>query len=149
MEFDVSAGTVLTNQIELGLLTKAWWQSVSWTQAHPFSSTRGAWALPGGDIDPSFTPVPNTINGSVVSFDITNYFASLMGSGGTMAHYGFLLKAINSSLAGVQLHSVQGLGTRPRVRATFKATCTTQGYGLYQSVFELGENGAALTEKLQ
>ncbi|HCM38679.1 MAG: hypothetical protein A2070_13260 [Bdellovibrionales bacterium GWC1_52_8] len=151
LRFDVkeNADGSLSNKLELDLLAKPWWQTANWTEAHPFSATQGIWNAPGGDTDPSFTPILNSVSGSVVSFDITTYFRNLMSSNGAIPHYGFLLKAVNATMNSVSLHSVQGAGTHPRVEATFSAACTNQGYGTYRSVFELGGDGQGSIEKLE
>ncbi|OFZ82948.1 MAG: hypothetical protein A2603_11010 [Bdellovibrionales bacterium RIFOXYD1_FULL_55_31] len=151
LKFDVSADDEgsLANKVQLNLLAKPWWQSASWSTAHPFSATRGAWGTPGGDIDPAFTPILSAVSGSVVSFDITTYFKNLMRSNGSVPHYGFLMKAVNGTMNNVKLHSVQGYGVRPRVEATFTATCNTQGYGTYRSVFPLGGEAEGSVSKLE
>jgi hypothetical protein len=128
----------LNGQITLQLLAKPWWQTVNWAQAYPFTLS-GMWAVPGGDVDPSFTPVVGTLNGQgELSFDITSYFSTMIEQQNTIVHYGMMLTATNSSLSQTDLVSTQGadVSTRPAVVSTY--SCLGGSAVPTQQIFRLG-----------
>jgi hypothetical protein len=138
LQFDVgnSGGQSLGGLISLKLLSRPWWQNTDWLHAHFFSGT-GLWAQPGGDFDPSFTPVAATVSGGTISFDVTTYFRSLISSSNPV-HYGMMLVASGTSLQPVVLISAQGQGGQyegsgPRVVSTYN--CISPA-GLQQGVVQ-------------
>jgi hypothetical protein len=125
--FDISssAETSLTNKLNLNLLSRPWWQSTNWLNAHTFS-TQGKWSTPGGDINSSFTTVASTQTGNTVTFDLTTYFKSILAQTDPV-HYGVLIQATSSTLNAVKLLSVQTTSTtqRPRVVSTYNCIRTS------------------------
>ncbi len=114
----------LTGKIDLRLLSKPWWQDVTWDNAHYFSSS-GRWAAAGGDTDSSFTAVIGTPSGSTVEFDVTEYFRLLIDKLNQVAHYGMILSPAGSSLGRVEFASTQYETStqRPRIVATYTGSC--------------------------
>lgn len=147
--FDIEAnGEPMTGKLTLQLLGQPWWQSANWEKAHPFSTKKGIWKTPGGFVDSSYSFPANTLNGTTIGFNITDYFKALMNSNGGMPHYGFLIQSLNASLAEASLYSTQS-GSRPRVEAVYTADCGMQGTGVYRSTFELGSTAPARTERIE
>jgi hypothetical protein len=132
---DDSGGQSLGGLISLKLLSRPWWQNTDWLHAHFFLET-GVWATPGGDFDSTFTPVTSVVSGSTITFDVTNYFRSLISSSSPV-HYGMMLVA-SSTLQPVVLTSAQTQGsfdgTGPRVVSTYNCVSPS---GLEQSTHEL------------
>jgi hypothetical protein len=103
-----NAGGAALSELSLQTLSKPWWQTVSWTQAFPFSG-KGAWAQAGGDLDSTFTPIAGSTpdSGVTVQFDVTSYFRQLLQNQ-TQPHYGFLIRSAGgASLTPIVLNSVQ------------------------------------------
>jgi hypothetical protein len=103
------------------LLIKPWYQTVTWNRSHFFSS-KGNWALPGGDYDGSQT-FNGTVVGSTIQFDIRDYFRNV-ATYDSLTHFGFLIKS-SGALNQVILASVQYTNPteRPRVVASYTGTC--------------------------
>lgn len=156
--FDIGTNTqslALDGLIQLRTLSKPWFQSVSWTRAHPFSG-RGLWTTPGGDTDPSFFPVQAASTGTnSIQFDITNYFKSLILANGQAVHYGFLLESTSGALPAITLESTQYSDTsaRPRLVSTYTGSCTTSdgsdtGFRLRRRTTILGKKPIVIDELL-
>lgn len=144
LQFTVSnnAGGGLANSLQLGLLSKPWWQTANWSRAHPFSR-QGTWTSAGGDLDSSFSTVLSAApDSTTVSFDITSYLKGLISANGTASHYGFLIQSANSTLSDLQLHSTQvgTVGSRPRIQATYTASCGSGYSALRQRTTYLGSD---------
>jgi hypothetical protein len=136
LEFDVlsnTTGTLNGGQLSLQTLNRPWFQSTNWQVAHPFSSA-GAWTKAGGDVDPTFTPLPSqeidvagTTPETVLSFDITDYLKSLLNLSQPV-HYGMMI-SVNPNYAGdavVSLDSTQSTTQtyHPRVVSTYSCLTT-------------------------
>ncbi|OFZ21997.1 MAG: hypothetical protein A2X94_16200 [Bdellovibrionales bacterium GWB1_55_8] len=141
----------LDDKLSLSTLAGPWWQSVNWTRAHPFSAVRGTWATPGGDVDPAFTPVLSDIDGTTVTFDVTDYFQDLISANGTMPHYGFLMKSSNATLNSVTLRSTQSTSYsyRPRLVSTYTGTCNSNFPSTYRSTVILGDKRVSFSERVE
>jgi hypothetical protein len=127
-----SGGQSLGGLISLKLLNRPWWQNTDWLHAHFFSET-GAWTMPGGDFDSTFTPISSVVSGSTITFDVTTYLQSLISSSSPV-HYGMMLVA-SSSLQPVVLSSAQTQsGNGPRVVSTYNCVSPS---GLEQGSHEL------------
>jgi hypothetical protein len=152
LAFDATSGTPLANQVNLAILAKPWYQTVTWTRAHPFS-TAALWANPGGDIDSAYAEIPSTTSGSTIQFNVTDYFRALIQADGKMTHFGFMLRSAGATLSSAVLKSTQEtmVSARPRVIATYTGNCTTLGInsGLYKRTYYLGPDSAVITEKLE
>ena len=137
----------LAGKVELALLAKPWFQSTSWYTAYPFSR-RGAWSLPGGDVDPGFTPVASTLNSNTLRFDITAYVKALGLASGQATHYGFLLRSKNPTLNSVSLYSVQSSqgGGRPRLVSTYTGTCVQSHSGWSRRTTYFGKDPVVIEE---
>jgi hypothetical protein len=137
----------LAGKLELDLLSKPWFQTVSWTQAHPFSR-RGIWETPGGDMDPSFTGVASAVSASTLRFDITAYLKNLNDLGGKGTHFGFLIRATGGAMNPVTLRSVQtaSVSSRPRLVSTYTGVCIQSGPTLSRTTTYLGDRPVILRE---
>jgi hypothetical protein len=116
----------MTGKLSLNLLSKPWWQSANWEQAHPFA-TSGKWSSPGGDTDSSLTPISSVHSGNTLSFDITSYFRILL-SQNEPVHFGLLLQSTSALLGKVALVSSQSNASldRPRLVSTYQCLHSTQ-----------------------
>ena len=120
-----NTGGAALSQITIQHAAKPWWQTVSWTQAFPFSGA-GTWAQAGGDLDATFTPIAgvsatDTDGSPLIKFDVTAYFKTLLQNQ-NLPHYGFIMRSAGgAALSPVVLNSVQ-LGNQlaqPRLVSTY------------------------------
>ena len=127
------------------LLSRPWWHTVSWQQAHPFSQN-GKWTTAGGDEDNTLTFDSNCNNLSggetcaagEVKFEMTNYFKSLITNANSI-HYGFVIRAL-ANMSAADLLSVQvGETMSPRIVATYTGSCVS-GASSQEKIFYLGED---------
>ncbi len=149
--FNTNDGSSINSgELEIELLSKPWWHSATWNEAHPFSSA-GLWTSPGGDIDSSQsfdTNCTNLSSGSCaageIKFEMTTFFRNLI-SNPNSTHYGFVIRA-NTDISESRIYSVQAeSASSPRIVATYTGTCTTslRERGLfrnsYTKTFYLGQ----------
>ena len=123
-----NVGSAALSQITIQHVAKPWWQTVSWTQAFPFSGA-GNWSQGGGDLDPTFTPIAGATpdSGVTIQFDVTAYLKQLM-TNQNQPHYGFVMRAAGGvALSQVVLDSVQytDMSVRPRLVSTYTCQAPT------------------------
>lgn len=123
------SSSIPAGSLNIELLSKPWWNTVTWNEAHPFSS-EGVWDSPGGDVEAdSFeSNCTNLSTGSCASdeikFEMTDFFRGLISSP-DQSHYGFVISA-SSDLAESSIYSVQADSTlSPRIEATYTGSCSS------------------------
>ncbi|MBI2521783.1 MAG: hypothetical protein HYV97_15310 [Bdellovibrio sp.] len=143
--FNTNDGSsVAAGSLNINLLTKPWFHSVSWSKAHPFSS-KGKWDSAGGDFDTSTSFNANCVglsSGSCaageIKFEMTNYFKTLI-SVPNSTHYGMAIIA-NTTISEVNIYSVQANSSlSPRIEATYTGSCSSLEFS-EKRVYYLAEN---------
>lgn len=136
LDIESSSGASLASKVKLNFLSKPWFQTANWQQAHHFTE-EGYWSQEGGDVD-STAAILSTQSGQTLSFDITNYFKLMLDSKEPI-HYGMMLSAVDPVLSELSLHSAQTsmLSKAPRVESTYQCN-TLSSNSPKQNIYILG-----------
>ncbi|HAZ13823.1 MAG: hypothetical protein A2X86_14490 [Bdellovibrionales bacterium GWA2_49_15] len=143
--FNTNDGSsVASGALNINLLTKPWFHSVTWSTAHPFSS-KGKWVSQGGDFDTSTSFNANCVGLSSgacaageIKFEMTDYFKALISAPNTI-HYGMGIRA-NTALNEVNIYSVQASSSlSPRIEASYTGSCSSLEVS-EKHVYYLSEN---------
>jgi hypothetical protein len=131
LTFTDAAMKTQATQLTLRPISRQWWQSATWTRAHPFTSS-GQWQSAGGDIDSGSgfkTGVAGTDSEyGKVFFDVRDYVTSSYSWIPIKGVNGFIIQG--SSGTDVSFHSAQSAWTesfRPHIDFEYEGPCVKTG----------------------